>query len=110
MIPAQPTPTPLDPESLARLFRRTMHEANNELMAIVQESEIALLKEDPERMRTALSNAIEHALAISRLHRETRRELLGGDAPSSLLEKADGAIADRAHGAAPAGGSPPSGA
>jgi len=63
-------------DPLIALVRKTIHEANNELMSIVQECELALMKKDPEIVEKALNFAIDRAMAISRLHRDTRAEIL----------------------------------
>ena len=88
---------PLAEESLIALFRRTIHEANNELMMLIQECELALLKDDPAILRKALYFAIDRAMAISRLHRATRQEILDrvhrsgdGEADHGHLDRSDG--------------------
>jgi two-component sensor histidine kinase len=91
------TPTERDVQSLPQLFRKTIHAANNELMSIVQESELALMSDDLERMRRALEFAIDRVMAISRIHRETRRVIIenteGADGHGHLHRS------DPAHGA-----------
>ena len=68
--------TPIADDQLIKLFRQTMHQANNDLMAMVQESELALMSDDPDRMRLALEFVVDRVMEISRLHRETRRTII----------------------------------
>ncbi len=84
-------------DPLIALVRKTIHEANNELMSIVQECELALLKEDPEILKKALNFSIDRAMAISRLHRETRAEILGHEKRAQLRETDHGHL-DRSGG------------
>jgi hypothetical protein len=65
-----------DREDLTALFRKTIHAANNELMSIIQECELALVNQDANAMRRALAYTIDHVMAISRLHSTARREII----------------------------------
>jgi hypothetical protein len=73
---SEPTRDGSRSEDLTALFRRTIHAANNELMSIIQECELALVKDDPTAMRDALAFTIDHVMEISRLHGDARCEIL----------------------------------
>ena len=81
-----------DVEALVKLFRRTMHQVNNDLMSMVQESELAIMSDDPDRMRSALETVADTVMAIARLHKETRRELLERTEGRESREANDGLL------------------
>jgi hypothetical protein len=94
----RPELDPGDAAELIALFRKTIHQANNELMSIVQECELALLKEDSAAHRQALESAIDQAMAISRLHQETRQRILERTRSSEIGEDGHGHLDRRGGG------------